>query len=48
VYDSFAEGKDYSRAQIAMSDVLYRMFFVNDLFRSGSQLMVLARAPQRS
>jgi len=46
VYDSFAEGQEYSRAQIAASDLLYRMFFANDLFRSGSQLMVLARAPR--
>jgi SAM-dependent methyltransferase len=48
VYESFAEGEEYSRTQIAMSDVLYRMFYVNDLFRSGSQLLVLARAPQRA
>lgn len=48
VYDSFAEGQDYSRAQIVASDVLYRMFFVNDLFRSGTQLLVLARAPRGS
>lgn len=46
VYDAFAEGQEYSRAQIAASDLLYRMFFANDLFRSGTQLMVLARAPR--
>jgi SAM-dependent methyltransferase len=48
VYDSFAEGSDYSRAQIGMSEVLYRMFFANDLFRTGSQLIVLARAPEQA
>jgi hypothetical protein len=48
VYDAFGEGHPYSRRQIAASDLLYRMFFVNDLFRSGSQLMVLARAPHRT
>jgi SAM-dependent methyltransferase len=46
VYESFAEGEEYSRAQIVASDLLYRLFFVNDLFRSGSQLLVLARAPR--
>jgi hypothetical protein len=43
VYDSFAEGRPYSRTQIAASEVLYRLFFVNDLFRRGSQLIVLGR-----
>ena len=42
VYESFAEGKDYSRTQKALSAVLYATFFSNDLFRSGSQLIVLA------
>jgi hypothetical protein len=42
IYASFAEDKPYTRAQIAVSHVLYGMFFVNDLFRSGSQLIVLA------
>jgi SAM-dependent methyltransferase len=46
VYDSFAEGREYSRTQIIASDLLYRLFYANDLFRSGTQLLVLARAPR--
>jgi hypothetical protein len=42
VYESFAEGKELSRAQRAMSEILYAMFFANDLFRGGSQLIVVA------
>jgi hypothetical protein len=43
IYDSYAAGKPYTRAQRAFSDALYWAFFVNDLFRGGGQLMLLAR-----
>lgn len=43
IYDSFAEGKPYSHNQIRASNVLYGMFMLNDLFRGGSQLIVVAR-----
>jgi SAM-dependent methyltransferase len=33
----------YSRAQIAPSDALYAAFFVNDAFRRGDQIVVVAR-----
>jgi len=47
MYDSFGTER-YSRAQIALSDALYGAFFVNDLFRGGDQVIVLARRPQGS
>jgi SAM-dependent methyltransferase len=33
----------YSRAQIVLSDALYAAFFVNDAFRRGDQIVVVAR-----
>lgn len=45
VYESFAEGKELSRAQRVLSEILYALFFVNDLFRGGSQLIVVAQRP---
>jgi SAM-dependent methyltransferase len=42
LYESFAEGKPFSRSQKLLSDVLYTAFFLNQPFRSGSQLIVLA------
>jgi SAM-dependent methyltransferase len=43
VYASFAEDKPYSAAQKGASHLLYWLFYVNDRFHSGSQLIVLAR-----
>jgi hypothetical protein len=43
VYASFAEDKPYTAAQKGVSHLLYGLFYLNDLFRSGSQLIVLAR-----
>jgi SAM-dependent methyltransferase len=43
VYASFAEDKPYSTAQKGASHLLYGLFYANDLFHSGSQLIVLAR-----
>jgi SAM-dependent methyltransferase len=42
MYDTFGTER-YSRAQIALSDVLYASFFVNDPFRRGDQVIVLAQ-----
>jgi hypothetical protein len=42
IYDSFAEGRDYTWTQKAVSNALYALFFINDAFRSGTQLIVLA------
>ena len=42
VYESFAEGKPFTRSQKLLSDALYGAFFLNEPFRSGSQLIVLA------
>jgi Methyltransferase domain len=47
IYESFAEGRDYTTAQKAVSNVLYALFFVNDAFRSGTQLIVLAEKEGR-
>jgi hypothetical protein len=46
MYDSFGTER-YSRAQIALSNALYGAFFVNDLFRRGDQVIVLARRPRK-
>jgi SAM-dependent methyltransferase len=40
MYHSFGTER-YSRAQIALSNVLYGAFFVNDLFHRGDQILVL-------
>jgi SAM-dependent methyltransferase len=47
VYDAFSgeDGGRYGPIQKAVSQVLYRLFFLNDHFRSGDELIVLARAP---
>jgi SAM-dependent methyltransferase len=42
IYESFAEGRDYTWAQKAISNLLYALFLVNDAFRRGTQLIVLA------
>jgi hypothetical protein len=48
IYESFAEGRDYSSAQKVVSNLLYGLFFVNDAFRSGTQLIVLAEKDGRA
>jgi SAM-dependent methyltransferase len=45
VYDAFGGGEAYGRSQKLVSEALYRLFFANDLFRTGDELIVLARAP---
>ena len=47
VYDAFSgeDGVGYGPVQRAVSQALYRLFFLNDRFRSGDELIVLARAP---
>jgi SAM-dependent methyltransferase len=42
MYDRFGTER-YTRAQIALSDALYAAFFVNDPFRRGDQVIVLAQ-----
>jgi SAM-dependent methyltransferase len=42
IYETFGTER-YSRAQIAVSDALYAGFFVNDAFRRGDQIVVVAR-----
>jgi SAM-dependent methyltransferase len=42
MYETFGTER-YSRAQIALSDALYAGFFVNDAFRRGDQIVVVAR-----
>jgi hypothetical protein len=43
MYERYSAGHSYSRGQVVFGELLYRLFFVNDLFRSGDQVMVLAR-----
>ena len=42
MYETFGTER-YSRTQIALSDALYAAFFVNDAFRRGDQVVVVAR-----
>ena len=42
MYDAFGS-EGYSRAQIALSRLLYGAFFVNDAFHGGDQIFVLAK-----
>ena len=46
VYDAFSGGEAYGSARRLASEALYGLFFANDLFRTGDQLIVLARAPE--
>lgn len=45
VFDAFGSGQDYTRSQRLVSNALYGAFFLNDFFRSGNQLLVLAEKP---
>jgi SAM-dependent methyltransferase len=45
VYEAFSGGERYGLGRRLVSEALYRLFFVNDLFRTGDELIVLARAP---
>jgi hypothetical protein len=46
VYDAFASGEAYGPGQKLVSEALYRLFYANDLIRTGDELIVLARAPE--
>lgn len=46
IYESFSGGERYGRGRRLVSDALYGLFFVNDLFRTGDEMIVLARAPE--
>jgi len=45
VYRAFASGARYGLGQRVLSEALYRLFFLNDRFRGGDELIVLAQAP---
>lgn len=42
LYSAFSGGERYGVGKRLFSEVLYRLFFVNDLFRGGNQLLVHA------
>jgi SAM-dependent methyltransferase len=46
VYKAFSGGRPYGPGKKAVSEVLYRSFFINDLVGFGHQRFVLARVPQ--
>ena len=48
VYESFAGGEAYGPGRKAVSEILTALFYANDLFRTGDELIVLARAPEPS
>jgi methyltransferase family protein len=45
LYKSFAGGQAYSPWQKALSAILYGLFYVNDIFPLGQQLLVLVERP---
>lgn len=45
IYDGFSGNREYGRAQRVISSGLHKLFYANDLFRTGDELIVLARAP---
>ena len=47
VYTAFSGGDKYGSGKKLLSQLLYGLFFVNDLFNSGYQLFVHARPPVR-
>jgi SAM-dependent methyltransferase len=46
LYDCFSGGRAYGPGQRIASEVLYGLFFLNDLSGRGHQLIVQARAPE--
>jgi hypothetical protein len=48
LYSSFSGGERYGFGKRLISEVLYRLFFLNDLARGGHQLIVQARVPDAS
>ncbi len=46
VYDSFSGNRKYGLTQRLVSEGLHKLFYANDLFHTGDELIVLARAPQ--
>jgi SAM-dependent methyltransferase len=47
IYSSFSGGDTYGLGKRLFSHLLYGMFFLNDLGRSGNQLLVYATPPER-
>ena len=45
VYDAFSGNHAYGPGRKLLSVALYGLFFANDLFRTGDELIVLAQAP---
>lgn len=45
IYEGFSGNREYGAIQRTVSAGLYGLFFANDLFRTGDELIVLARAP---
>ncbi len=47
LYESFSGGERYGFGKKAVSELLYRLFYLNDLGRGGYQLIVQARVENR-
>jgi SAM-dependent methyltransferase len=47
VYEAFSGGEAYGPGRQLVSEALTGLFYANDLFRTGDELIVLARAPDR-
>ncbi|MCA1684523.1 MAG: hypothetical protein LC745_00760, partial [Planctomycetia bacterium] len=48
LYASFTDGRRYGPGKKLASELLYRLFFLNDLFGRGHQLIVHARLGDES
>lgn len=48
VYEAFSGGERYGPGRRLVSELLHKLFYVNDVFRAGDELIVLARAPRAS
>jgi hypothetical protein len=48
LYDAFSGASRYGLGKRAVSEALYRLFFLNDLSRRGHQWVLHARAPELS
>ena len=47
LYGAFSGGTGYGIGKKLASELLYRVFFINDMFRGGHQLIVHAKVPNR-
>lgn len=47
LYDAFSGGMKYGLGKKIASELLYRAFYLNDLFNKGNQIIIHAKVPRR-